>query len=158
MSLTKTTERILHRGKMTSAAVAPTNLPKRMSRPQLEWWILFGICVAGKSAKGTEKKVQAFMEYPYTNMGSNKPMSPFERVRFMIRNKKLLIALKHVKMGKYALFNKGFRAAVNIDLDNPEKARFQGAAKKCVAATPHFSRSCSICKTHQLEIQLEEQT
>ena len=29
MSLTKTTERILHRGKMTSAAVAPTNLPKQ---------------------------------------------------------------------------------------------------------------------------------
>jgi hypothetical protein len=103
---------------MTSAAVDPTNLPQRMSRPQLEWWILFGICVAGKSAKGTEKKVQAFMEFPYTNMGSNKPMSPFERVRFMIRHKKLAVALKHVRMGKYALFNKAFRAAVNIDLDN----------------------------------------
>lgn len=89
-----------------------------MTRPQLEWWVIFGICVAGKSAKGTEKKLQAFMEFPYTNMGSNDPMSPFERVRFMIRRKKLMVALKYNKMGKYTLFNKAFRAAVNIDLDN----------------------------------------
>ena len=98
---------------MTSAAVDPTNLPKRMSRPQLEWWILFGICVAGKSAKGTEKKLKFFLSLP-----GLQDRNPFHIVNFMIATGNLHRCLKRAKLGKYKLFNKAFRAAVLIDLDN----------------------------------------
>lgn len=100
--------------------VDPFNLPKLMSRPQLEWWILFGICVAGKSAKQTEAKLNEFLN----NLGVASRWdgdcidSPFCRVRFFIRYKQLGWRLRHFKMGQYKRINKAFRKAVNLDLDH----------------------------------------
>lgn len=99
--------------------VDPYNLPKLMSRPQLEWWILFGICVAGKSAKQTEAKLNAFLD---AGIGSRWEgdciKSPFCRVKFYIKFKQLGWRLRHFKMGQYKRINKAFRKAVNLDLDN----------------------------------------
>lgn len=94
----------------------PTNLPKRMTKLQLEWWILFGICVAGKSAKGTEKKLTALLDDMQSLM-SETSSSPFTLVRTAIERGRLGHLLRKHKMGKYTLFNKAFRAAVQIDLD-----------------------------------------
>lgn len=106
---------------MTSAAVDPTNLPKRMNRHQLEWWILFGICVAGKSAKGTEKKLRSLLDEMrdgYAHVFSAIPLSPFTLVRWATRTGRLGRLLRKHKMGKYKLYGKAFRAAIDIDLDN----------------------------------------
>jgi hypothetical protein len=62
---------------MATAEVDSYNIPKRMmTKIQLEWWILFGICVAGKGAKTTEKKLRAFLD--------DMPRSPNQRRRFRL--------------------------------------------------------------------------
>jgi hypothetical protein len=94
------------------------NIPKRMSKIQLEWWILFGICVAGKSASGTEKKLRAFLDDIRNSMPGYEGVSPFEIVRHVICHKKLDYYLRKHKMGKYKLYRRAFPAAVLIDLDN----------------------------------------
>ena len=99
--------------------VDPYNLPKLMSRPQLEWWILFGICVAGKSAKQTEAKLNAFLDAGIGSRWEGDCVnSPFCRVKFYMKFKQLGWRLRHFKMGQYKRINKAFRAAVNLDLDN----------------------------------------
>ncbi len=96
--------------------------PKRMSRNDLEWWILFGIAVAGKGAKQTQEKLRTFLDdMPHPRIsgqvvGWTPPESPFSRVRYLISEGKLLSQMRKHKLGKYKLFNKAFRAAINIDL------------------------------------------
>lgn len=103
---------------MTSS-VDPYNIPKLMTKPQLEWWILFGICVAGKGAKQTEVKLNAFLDPGVGCRWENECKdSPFARVKFFIKFKQLGWRLRHFKMGQYKRINKAFRAAVNLDLDN----------------------------------------
>jgi hypothetical protein len=104
-------------------AVDPHNLPKRMNRQQLEWWIIFTICVAGKSAKQTREKLDAFLDdMPVPRVSGNQTPpnipTPFGRVRYLLSEGKLLQRLKKHKMGKYKLFNKAFREAIKLDLDN----------------------------------------
>jgi thermostable 8-oxoguanine DNA glycosylase len=89
-----------------------------MIKLQLEWWILFGICVAGKSAKGTEKKLRAFLDDIRDTMPGYEGVSPFEIVRYAIYKRKLDHYLRKHKLGKYGLYRKAFPAAVQIDLDN----------------------------------------
>lgn len=94
--------------------VDPYNLPKRMSRPQLEWWILFGIAVAGKGAKQTEAKLRAFLDDLPVPAG----LSPFGRVSWLIDSGRLAGHMRKHRLGKYALLDRAYRAAVDLDLDN----------------------------------------
>jgi hypothetical protein len=95
------------------------NLPKRMTKIQLEWWILFGICVAGKSARQTQDKLNAFLDAGTGCRWEGDCLeSAFARVRFFIKYKKLGWRLRHFRIGQYTRINKAFRAAVNLDLDN----------------------------------------
>jgi hypothetical protein len=108
--------------------VDPTAIPKSMSREQLEWWILFGIAVAGKSAKQTEKKINEFLsEMPISRICGQivinwkeytRHWTAFHKVKYLISQGKLLLWLKRHKLGKYKLINAGFKSAVYLDLDN----------------------------------------
>ena len=89
--------------------VDPYNLPKRMSRPQLEWWILFGIAVAGKGAKQTEAKLRAFLDDLPVPAG----LSPFGRVSWLIDSGRLAGHMRKHRLGKYALLDRAYRAAVD---------------------------------------------
>lgn len=106
------------------AAVDSFDIPKRMTRSELECWILFGICVAGKSAKQTQAKVNALLEdmrvQPIPGIPNDFVTSytPFTCVETAIKFKKLGYYLKKHRMGKYKLFNRAFRAAIKLDLDN----------------------------------------
>jgi hypothetical protein len=85
-----------------------------MTRPELEWWILFGIAVAGKTAKVTEQKIKDFLDPGVTSRW--KPhITPFEIVKFYIRYKQLDRHLHRAKLGKYKLLNKAYRVAVKLD-------------------------------------------
>ncbi len=101
-----------------TAKVDSYNIPKRMTKVQLEWWILFGICVAGKSAKGTEKKLRAFLDDIRDTMPGYEGVSPFEIIKHAIYYRNLNYYLRKHKLGKYKLYRKAFPAAVSIDLDN----------------------------------------
>ncbi len=95
------------------AGIDPTNIPERpMSRSQLEWWVLFGICVANKPAKVTERKMRAFME-----MGSM-TLPPFDAVQVMIEEGKLGRNLRKARFGQYTRINRAFRHAVRLDVGN----------------------------------------
>lgn len=83
-----------------------------MSREQLEWWILFGVCVANKPAKITEAKLKEFLDFRFARK------SPFNQVRDMIALNQLSIQLRRVRFGQYARIEKAFRAAIDLDLEN----------------------------------------
>jgi hypothetical protein len=116
-----------------SSAVDPAAIPEKMSRPQLEWWILFTIAVAGKGAKQTEKKMRAFFDsikiYGFDDFHVCDTKSPFALVEYLVLTDKLDDALRQVKLGKYKLLDKGFRAAIKLDLDLLERSKPLDALK-----------------------------
>lgn len=97
-------------------AVDPTAIPKSMTRDQLEWWILFGICVAGKGAKQTEAKLNALLHH-IRYFAPVCYASPFQRIRYTVSQDSLRWFLQHQKMGQYTRIEKAFREVVKIDLD-----------------------------------------
>lgn len=98
-------------------AVDPVKIPSKMTLEQFEWWILFGICVAGKGAKQTEKKIKAFL----TGWEGN----AFACVRYLVDEGLLGRALRFHRMGQYKRINKAFRAVVKLDLSNPTVEMFE---------------------------------
>ena len=95
---------------MVDAAVDPANIPSELSQGQLEWWVLFGICVANKPAKATEEKMKRFMAMSIVP-------TPFGKVRSMIRHGLLGRNIREARFGQYARIERAFRAAVDLDLD-----------------------------------------
>lgn len=88
------------------------NIPKKMSPHQLEWWILFGICVANKPAAITETKLKSFFNIWARHVND----SPFSVVRFLIHKGVLEHAIKMAKFGQYGRITEAFKQVVNIDL------------------------------------------
>ena len=94
----------------TVSAVNPYDIPKSMTREQLEYWILFGICVANKPAKITEQKIQKFLALA----GGE---TPFKSVRRLMAAGELSSAVKDARFGQYGRITEAFRQAVDLDLD-----------------------------------------
>jgi thermostable 8-oxoguanine DNA glycosylase len=82
-----------------------------MTPSELEWFILFGIAVAGKNSRQTERKLNEFFHGEGCSY-------PFTVVHNMVRVKTLDKNLRRVKLGKYKLLAKGFAAAIKLDLAN----------------------------------------
>lgn len=105
----------------TDPTFSPDNIPKQMSKAQLEWWILFTIAVAGKTAKTIEVKMRAFlqdMEKSFVEAIPNyEKHTPFGLVQSAIIFGRLGHFLRKHKTGKYKLLNRGYRKAINLDLD-----------------------------------------
>ena len=108
-----------------------------MTRENLEWWILFTIAVAGKSAKQTEKKMRELLSsvhiYGFDSVHVCETASPFALVEYLVLTHKLDKALRRVKLGKYRLLNQGFRAAIKLDLSVLEKVTPQEALRMLMA-------------------------
>ena len=84
-----------------------------MTRPELQYWILFSMAVAGKGAKVTEQKMITFLR------DEGRPLlPPFGIVKLYIDRGELRRRMKKHKLGKYTLLDKGFRAALDLDLEN----------------------------------------
>lgn len=141
----------------TDVAVDPANIPETMTRHQLEWWILFTIAVAGKTAKIIEQKMRQFLNWNHR--------SPFAIVSMYIQEGRLARELRRVKLGKYALLNRGFRKAVTLDLDLLERATPEhalsllsaipglgpkGSRMVLMYAFPHHANQWVVLDTHIL--------
>lgn len=117
-----------------SQTVNPSNIPARMNQAQKEWFILFSIAVAGKSAKQTEKKLNDFL-------GSIVPdgwafSGPFAKVESLILQGKLWETLHEFKFGQYKRIHAAFQQVtklkapytveglMEIDGIGPKTARF----------------------------------
>ena len=97
--------------------VDPTNIPLYMTRQEREYWVLFSIAVANKSAKQTERKMAVFLD---------NDTEPFQHVRKLIKLDALGGVLKNVRMGQYRRIERAFRESVSLDVMNLTVEKLQG--------------------------------
>ncbi len=74
-----------------------------------EFW-LFSICVAGKGADQQSKKLDAFLS------GVQGPLTPFQKVQWMIDQGILEERLKDHRLGQYSRITKSFEQSLQHDL------------------------------------------
>ena len=108
---------------MATPNVDPNKIPKRMSRYQLEDWIVFGICVANKEATQTRKKVDALYELLWNRELDSALLEfpatgPFVRLRRAIDGGYLTESIRKIKLGQYRRIERAFREVINLDLDS----------------------------------------
>jgi thermostable 8-oxoguanine DNA glycosylase len=84
------------------------NMPKIVPMEEREWFVLFAIAVAGKSAKQTQDKLNEYLQYGLD--------TPFDTVRLDIENDALFHYLKAVKMGQYKRIERAFKEVVKLDV------------------------------------------
>ena len=90
--------------------VDPSNIPKSLTRDQIEYWILFTIAVAGKGAAQTAKKMQQLM------LIDDAP-SPFAKIKAIAAYGTLDFCLRLIRFGQYKRIEKAFGAVVELDID-----------------------------------------
>lgn len=104
---------------LSTTGVDPTAVPESMSNDQLEWWCIWSICVAGKSAKQTAAKVNNFLragaEYECEH---GVLMTPFEIVRMLMQHNILDVALRQAAMGQYGRIEAALRGVVRLDVNH----------------------------------------
>jgi hypothetical protein len=88
------------------------NMPQTVPMSEREWFVLFAICVAGKSAKQTQAKLNAFLEDSTPTDWWN----PFTIVEILIETGRLMSQLQKHKMGQYKRIEKAFREVVKLDI------------------------------------------
>lgn len=105
---------------MYSYSVDPTNIPAHLSNPQLEYFILFGILVAGKNAKQTHKKLDDFLERNATDehFGEVIVPTPFEIINRLIYLGELAVELEASRFGQYSRIVPAIHNAVALDVDH----------------------------------------
>lgn len=99
-----------------------SNMPKIVPMEEREWFVLFAIAVAGKSAKQTEKKLN---EYIGDNLAG---LSPFEIVKCDLRFPGGLdYWLRYHRFGQYKRILRAWSEVVKLDVTKDltvETARF----------------------------------
>lgn len=88
-------------------------MPKPRTRAELEWFVLFSIAVAGKSAKQTEQKLIGFLNW--NRFGEE---SPFIVVQGLSNQGQLRKALELFRFGQYTRIAKAWAKAVTLDVYN----------------------------------------
>lgn len=94
-------------------SVDPNNIPPHLSTKQLEFFILFAILVAGKSASQTFKKLDEFLTRnvswadEFVGLPTPSP-SPFEVIRFLLEESTLGVELEASRFGQYSRVAKAF--------------------------------------------------
>jgi len=84
------------------------NMPKVVPMEEREWFVLFAICVAGKSAKQTQDKLNQYL--------AGVTLSPFDIVRTDIKLEWLESLLRDCKMGQYKRIVKAFKQVVKLNV------------------------------------------
>lgn len=102
--------------------IDPYDLTQPFDIRRLQEWFIFGICVAGKSARQTANKVEALLDdmkvqYDYT---AGHPImftssTPFAGIETSIKLGKLGRLLRKHKLGQYQRINKALRGMIKID-------------------------------------------
>jgi hypothetical protein len=108
--------------------IDPYDLTKGWDERRVQEWFLFGVCVAGKSARQTADKVEALLTDMIAFARNNRRslinfaprvemanLTPFGAVNYAILFGKLGYFLRKHKMGQYTRINKAFRGMVKTD-------------------------------------------
>lgn len=97
----------------------PTNIPDKLTRPQLEAWILFGIMVANKESEQTKRKLDQLFFNMQTELGVWNNNSAFKIIRLIDRKSGALLEhLKRARTGQYKRIERVFREVSIIDTDS----------------------------------------
>jgi hypothetical protein len=103
-------------------AVDPTKLPEHLNDAQLEYFILFSILVAGKSAKQTYKKLNNFIERNLLNGAIEVDYvitpTPFEIIRRLHLMGELGAELETEKFGQYKRIRTAFEKVIELDIQD----------------------------------------
>ena len=95
-------------------------MPKVVPIEEREWFVLFAICVAGKSAKQTQGKIRDLMTGYVAPRGyvyiPNMEFGAFHLIKKMILHNDLTRELKRVKIGQYTRIEKAFREVIKLDV------------------------------------------
>jgi thermostable 8-oxoguanine DNA glycosylase len=83
------------------------------SEEDLQEFLVFSVCVAGKTAFIMEKLVNNFI---YDSMLYEKGMLPFEVIRRIINNRVLEEEMRRARLGKYTLLKKCFPELIDINV------------------------------------------
>jgi hypothetical protein len=104
---------------LSTTGVDPAAIPEVMSNDQLEWWCVWSVCVAGKSAKQTAAKVNNFLragaEYECEH---GVLLTPFEIVRMLLQHNILGVALRQASMGQYGRIEAALTGMVWLDVNH----------------------------------------
>lgn len=82
---------------------------------ELEYFLLFGICVAGKTAIQIKPALNHFLSLGLED--SEEFLSPFNIIRKMIEEDSLLEFLYKANLGQYTKLVKSFKQLVDMELD-----------------------------------------
>jgi 3-methyladenine DNA glycosylase/8-oxoguanine DNA glycosylase len=85
------------------------------TREDREWFVLFSICVAGKSAKQTSKKLNRYINEVY-NYNMENIKTPFDIIRLEVSMDILNFSLNMYKFGQYKRIEKAFREVIKLDV------------------------------------------
>lgn len=99
-------------------SVDPSNIPDHLSNPQLEYFILFGICVAGKSAAQTAERLNAFLLRNRYDGVDDFEETPFETVSKLVYHHKLSFELASSKFGQYDRIETAMRGVLLLDVEH----------------------------------------
>lgn len=83
---------------------------------QLQEFLIFSICVAGKRSKEIAPKVNAFCASLVDE--NDEQLTPFEEIKELIRHDMLFDALQEHRLGKYDLLMKSLWEILYLDLEN----------------------------------------
>ena len=87
------------------------NMPKIVPMEEREWFILFAVCVAGKSAKQTQKKLNDLLDWC-----SYEGQTPFQAINNEVNTGQLDHAVRLFKMGQYKRIVKAFEQVILLDV------------------------------------------
>jgi hypothetical protein len=93
-----------------------SNMPKVVPMEEREWFVLFAVCVAGKQAKQTAKKLNDYLQplvegSPFKTVKFDAGMDPVFPNRYSLDS-----ALKQVKMGQYTRIEKAFKEVCKLNV------------------------------------------
>jgi hypothetical protein len=103
--------------------VDPYDLTKPWDKVRLQEWFIFGVCVPGKNAGQTAKKVELLlddMRVQYDDHMIGYPLmfthfAPFESIETAIKRGKLGWYLRKHRLGQYKRINKALRGMIKVD-------------------------------------------
>lgn len=102
---------------MNLDTVDPKNIPVEMTHGQREYWVLFGVAVAGKSASVTAKKLDELLVF-VQKMYPRRKLSPFQKIQLLSNSGLLGEVLRFFRFGQYSRVVQGFKEACLLDVDN----------------------------------------
>ena len=111
--------------------IDPFNITQfNRTKAELEEFLVFGVCVAGKTASTIARQVHNFLQ-----LETGK--TPFAKIRKMIKKGTLRFNMESARLGQYGLLERSLREMVKIDMTTATVDQLE-QVPKCGPKTARF--------------------